>query len=69
MTLYKKLSVPSIIRLDSIISIYRQNIDDRQSNGRGDSHAFWEFLYLESGHLRVLVDGSLYSLSPGELIL
>jgi len=67
--MYKKLSVPNVIRLDSIVNIYRQNIDDRQSNGRGESHSFWEFLYLESGHLRVLVDGNLYSISPGELIL
>lgn len=66
---YVHATVPQVIRLNALVSVYRQKLIDRQVDGEGESHDFWEFLYLESGHLRVLVDGDLYALSPGDLIL
>ncbi len=69
MKTYLKAAVPDVIRITDFVSIYRQHIEDRQINGQGESHDFWEFLFLESGRLRILVDGELYILSAGDLIL
>ena len=66
---YIKTPVPEIIRINAFVSIYRQKVMDRQINGQGESHDFWEFLFLESGRLRILVDGDIFTLSPGDLIL
>lgn len=66
---YIKATVPELVRISAFVSLYRQKLIDRQIDSGGESHDFWEFLFLESGHLQILVDGDLYTLSPGDLIL
>lgn len=61
--------VPDVITVDSFCSLFRCQLSDTRSESRAEAHNFWEFLYLEKGQLSVLVDGELYSLIPGELIL
>ena len=62
-------TIPNIIRLNSICNIHEFSIHDTITESRKEAHDFWEFLYLKTGRLNVLVDGELYTLSAGDLIL
>ena len=61
--------VTEVLRVTSFVSLFQSRLDDTQIESVSEAHPFWEFLFLESGKLSVLVDGELYTLSPGELIL
>lgn len=69
MNQYKPAEFPECIRVSGLVSIFRRKLVDQHDTFGGESHGAWELLFLESGHLRVMVDGDLYTLSPGELIL
>ncbi len=66
---YMVVEFPEYIRVSGLVSLFRRKLMDQQDSFNGESHDSWELLFLESGHLRVLVDGDLYTLSPGDLIL
>ena len=59
-------TIPNIIRLNSICNIHEFSIHDTITESRKEAHDFWEFLYLKTGRLNVLVDGELYTLSAGD---
>ena len=61
--------VPDILRISALIGFKRIYRLETNIESRKESHNFWEFLYLESGSMNVLVDGELYALSPGDLII
>ncbi len=61
--------VTEVLRVKAFFSLFRSQLLDRQDESCSEAHAFWEFLFLEEGNLSVLVDGELYTLSPGELII
>lgn len=64
-----KTNVPDFITVQAFISVLHANRSGDSPNEGGESHAAWEFLHLEQGALNVLVDGELYHLQPGQLIL
>lgn len=61
--------VPNTIRIKALCNLNQLKLFDTQEESRKEAHDFWEFLYLDSGRLNVLVDGELFTLSPGDLIL
>lgn len=69
MVVYRKNKVPELLRIEDFVNIHRRKLTDTQYEFPGEAHDFWEFLYVETGHLRVLVDGEIYKVSPGELVL
>ena len=69
MTTFLNIPVKDVLRVKAFYSLFRSHLLDTQEESSSEAHAFWEFLYLEEGDLSVLVDGELYTLSPGELIL
>ena len=66
---YTEARFPEYIRVTGLVSLFRRKLLDQRDTFDGESHDAWEFLFLESGHLRVMVDGDLYTLAPGDLIL
>lgn len=69
MTEFAKAPVSEVLRVNAFVTLFQDRLSDTRESSGGEAHDFWEFLYLESGSLSVLVDGELYALSPGELIL
>lgn len=61
----KKLALPTVIRVDSLNSLYRFDLGGMDP--RGDIHDFYELLYVEEGHFSVLVDGILHTVPAGSL--
>lgn len=69
MIVHTKHPIPNVIRVTELVNFNQIKLHDTKEESRKEAHDFWEFLYLESGKLNVLVDGELYTLSPGDLIL
>lgn len=65
---YRTTDIPDFITVRSLVTVSRSSRSGMQSIG-GESHAAWEFLFMEEGSMNVLVDGELYCLQPGQLIL
>ena len=64
-----KTKIPDFITVQAFVSVLHASRSDDSPGGGGESHAAWEFLHLEQGALNVLVDGELYHLQPGQMIL
>lgn len=68
MRTYSKTYIPEFIRIKSVISVFRSSELPLMENA-GEAHSFWEFLYVEKGDISILVDGKLFTLSKGNLII
>ena len=69
---YSNVSIPNFITIDAIISNFRSKFKEALTPDNcdgGESHDFWEFLFLESGSINLLVDGKIYRLHPGQMIM
>jgi len=66
---YNMTEIPDFITVQSLVTVCRSSRSGMPAVSGGESHAAWEFLYLEQGSMNVLVDGRLCSLQPGQLIL
>lgn len=69
---FNRTAVSDCIRIEEFISVFRcklQDIPSKECFCDGEAHDFWEFLHLVSGELNILVDGNLFCLKPGDLIL
>ena len=63
---YVKTKVPELISVGSIVTIFHSDLTGRKS--QGEYHDFWEFLYVESGTQKVMVNGTSYTLGEGQMI-
>ncbi len=61
---YNRIDVENIFAVDRIVTIYFIEI----SGSCGESHDFWEMLYLDKGNVTVMLDGQPYQIDEGEAI-
>lgn len=61
---YNRTDVENIFAVDRIVTIYFIEI----SGNSGESHDFWEMLYLDKGNMTVMLDGHPYQINEGEAI-
>ncbi len=69
---FKRTPVSDFIRIEEFVSVFSRKLQDISAPDfctDGEAHDFWEFLHLESGELNILVDGRLFCLQPGDLII
>ncbi len=66
---YAKNSIPEFVNISSVTSAKRSRYDDISNARDGESHDFWEFVYLEQGTFNILVDGEVFHLNPGQLVI
>lgn len=67
MSEYEKSFFPDFISVKSIVTIFHADLKGKKTPG--ESHICWEFLYVEKGKYNVSVDGTLFSLSEGQMIV
>ena len=65
---YEKAPIPEFLKIKSIISAFRTT-NLHLTENTGEAHSFWEFLYVEKGDISILVDGELFALTRGDLII
>ena len=65
---YSKTALPSFLSVESITTIFQQDMSHTVSMG-GESHDFCELLYVQRGTHHVAVDGIPFTLSEGQMIL
>ena len=68
----KETNINDAFTVDSIICIYYLDWEKARSKDPKDSavkYNFWQLLYVDSGEYTCSMDGNLYTLHPGELIL
>ncbi len=68
MTDYGITLLPKLFEVTSVISAFRSKDDLSGNENVIESLPFHEFVYVEKGSINILVDGELFSLSPGCLI-
>lgn len=66
-TNYAKTAIPNFLSIKSIVTVHY--MDHKTCSGGGEAHAFWELLYVDKGTFRVFVDGVLYQLEAGQMIM
>lgn len=64
---YAKTTIPQFLSVQAIVTIYY--LDLKNTRVCGESHSFWEFLYVDKGEHNVLIDGVLYHLEAGQLVM
>ncbi len=60
--------LPKLFEVTSVISAFRSKNDLSNAVNTIENFPFHEFVYVEKGVINILVDGELFSLSPGCLI-
>lgn len=64
---YAKTLFSDFLSVKSIITVFHTNLNGKKAPG--ESHDFWEFLYVEKGTHQVSVDNIIYSLEEGQMIV
>lgn len=64
---YARTKIPSVLSVSSIVSISYVILN--QTEVLGESHHFWELIYVDKGELQVFVDGAFRHLEAGQCIL
>ena len=64
---WKYYSVKQAVKIERIYSLFEQ-IYKSDFNFSGESHGFWECVYVESGSICVSADERVHNLSAGEII-
>ena len=65
---YSKTTLPSFLSVESITTIFGQDMSRTVSMG-GESHDFCELLYVQRGTHNVAVDGILHTVEAGQMIV
>lgn len=68
MTLYKECKIKKCLTINSLYTAFEANFDDKYLFD-GETHDFWEMVYVKKGIVGVVADESIYRLSKGQLIL
>lgn len=63
---YIKTSFSDVISIDSVITVFHNELCGTEPIG--ESHNFWEFVYVDSGTFEVLVDNKKYTVEEGQMI-
>lgn len=66
-TNYAKTVIDDSLAVKSIVTVHHINL--MKSQGEGEAHNFWELLYVDKGFMQVFVDGELYQLEAGQMIM
>ena len=64
---YHRTPLPEVLTVSSIVTIYYIDLDTPKSNG--ESHNFWEFLYVDKGELQIFLDGIFYQVKSGQMLM
>lgn len=64
---YARTKIPSVLSVSSIISV--SYLTFNQTEVSGESHPFWELIYVDKGELQVFVDGAFHYLKAGQCML
>jgi len=64
---YLKTSLPAILSVRSIVTVFHRKLE--QYTSKGELHDFPELLYVEKGPHNVTVDGTLYRMEAGEIMI
>jgi len=64
---YAKTFFSDFLSVKSIITVFHTDLKGTKS--LGESHNFWEFLYVDKGNHKVSVDNTIYSLEEGQMIV
>lgn len=64
---YLKTSLPAILSVRSIVTVYHRKLDHYTS--KGEAHDFPELMYVEKGPTNVTVDDTLYEMESGEIMI
>lgn len=65
---YKDTYLDNAIILESLQTVHYFKFSP-DYNYRGESHDFWEFIYIDFGILNVRIENDIYTLEKGDLIL
>ena len=66
---FASTDIPDFITVKSIVSVSRTIRNGNENSSDGEVHDFWEFLCIKKGEINILVDGEVYHLTPGQLII
>ena len=64
---YAKTLFSDFLSVKSIITVFHTDL--RGVNSLGESHNFWEFLYVDKGIHKVSVDNTEYTLEEGQMMV
>ena len=64
---YIKTPISDAICIDSVITVFHRELHG--SKRIGESHDFWEIIYVESGTFEVSVDNNMYTVEEGQIII
>ena len=62
------IEIPDIIKIQSIFSFFVRKADS-MFYFEGESHPFWEMVYVSEGSVGITADERIYTLSEGDMIL
>lgn len=65
--IYVKTQLKSVINISKIVTIHYYEFD-RNFVFEGESHDFWEMVYVDKGRVKILRDGEEIILSQGEIV-
>ncbi len=63
---YIKTSFSDVISIDAVITVFHNELYG--SEPVGESHDFWEFIYVDSGTFEVSIDNNMYTVEEGQMI-
>ena len=63
---YIKTSFSDVISINSVVTVFHNELNGVEPIG--ESHNFWEFVYVDSGTFEVLVDNKMYTVEEGQMI-
>ena len=63
---YKKTPISNVISVDSVVTVFHKEVC--RTRHIGESHDFWEIVYVDSGTVEVSVDNKIYTVEEGQII-
>ena len=66
MTEYAKTLLSDAVSIDSVITVFHTDISGLEP--MGESHDFWELVYVDSGTFAVSIDNGVYTVEEGQII-
>lgn len=64
---YAKTELPKPFSVTSIVTLYY--LDMQKHHPLGESHTFWEFMYVDKGEHHLTLNGKAHTLHEGQLIM
>lgn len=64
---YIKIPLNRVVSVEKIVSVYKYSFDKNYAYG-GESHDFWELIYVEDGRLLVSSGDATYAMQQGDIL-